>query len=95
MLHLDFPGELFVGQPTPYNVAHHEHEAVKIRHVPVIVAKRLLVKVAEQVERFDRHLGSFQTALQKTPEVLKAVRVDIPVDVLNRVVNHPPNATPS
>ena len=50
----------------------------------IIVAVRLLVQIAEEVERFDRHVGSADTALQKRPEVLKAVGVDVSVHVLQR-----------
>lgn len=39
----------------------------------VVVAERLLIEVAKQMERFDTHIGSAQAALQQRPEVLKAI----------------------
>ena len=47
----------------------------------VVEAKRLFVQVAEQMERFDAHVGALHGALQERPEVLQAVGVDLPVHV--------------
>ena len=44
-----------------------------------------LVEVAEEVERLDADVGAVQTALEQAPEVLDAVRVYAPVDVLGVV----------
>ena len=39
------------------------------------------------MERFDAHIGSANAPLEKAPEILKAVSVDSPVDVLNSMVD--------
>src|ERR1022692_3945612 len=39
------------------------------------------------MERLNRNVGPFQAALQKTPEVLHRVRVNVPVHIFNRVVD--------
>ena len=44
----------------------------------IVVTERLFVKIAEQMERFNGNVGATKTALQKTPEVLKAVGVNSP-----------------
>jgi hypothetical protein len=50
------------------------------------VAERLLIQIPEQMERFDADIRSVDGALQQRPEVLQAVRMDSPVDVLDSMV---------
>ena len=38
------------------------------------------------MKRFDAHIRSVDAPLQQAPEVLKAVRMDSPIDVLNRMI---------
>ena len=38
------------------------------------------------MKRFDRHVGALQAALEQTPEVLYALRIDLPANVLFNVV---------
>jgi hypothetical protein len=54
----------------------------------VVVAKGLFVQVSEQMERLDTDIGAFQPTLQKRPEFLIYVRMDIAVDVAFGVVDH-------
>src|ERR1017187_9552726 len=88
MHHLHFPGELLVGETATNNLAHRKHEAVTVGHVPIVEAINFFVKVSEQVEGLDAHIGTFRRTLQETPEVLKPIRVDAAIYVLNGVVNH-------
>lgn len=46
----NFPGQLRIGQPMSYEVAHPIYEAVHVVHVAVIVTERLLIHVAEVME---------------------------------------------
>jgi len=52
------PSEFLVGQPASDDMAHHIDEALNVVHVPVIVAKCLLINVPEEVKWFDRDVGS-------------------------------------
>jgi hypothetical protein len=54
----------------------------------VVVAKRLLIEVTEEMERLNTHIGSIDAALEQTPEVLKAIGMNPPVDVLHGMVNN-------
>ena len=53
----------------------------------IVVAEHLFIEIAEQMERFDVHVGSFQSALEKAPEILQAVCMYLPIDIALRVVN--------
>jgi hypothetical protein len=53
----------------------------------IVEAESLFVKIPEQVERLDANVGSLQSALEQAPVVLKAVCVDIPIHVRNRMVD--------
>ncbi len=39
------------------------------------------------MKRLDAHVGSFQSALEQTPEIFQPVSVDLPIDVLLGMVN--------
>src|SRR5947209_14426669 len=54
----------------------------------VIESKHLLIKVTEQMIRLNRNISPFESALQETPKVLNAVRVNLTVNVLLCVVNY-------
>lgn len=71
------------------HVAHGHLETGRIVHVlAVVVTERLLIEVAKQMEQFDAHIGTIDTALQQRPEVLKAVGVDATVDVFDDMINN-------
>src|SRR5260370_9788540 len=40
------------------------------------------------MKRFDAYIGALESALQKTPEVLKAICVNLSIHVGNGMVNH-------
>jgi hypothetical protein len=57
-------------------------------HVPpVVLAERLFVEIAEQVEGLDRNISAIDAPLQVRPVVLKSVRVNLATHVLDRMVN--------
>jgi hypothetical protein len=56
--------------------------------LPLVKAKRLFVEVAEKVKRFNIHIRPFDGTFQKRPEVFQPVRVDMPLGIALRVINH-------
>src|SRR5580658_7709497 len=66
------------------------HKPISVIHrlLPIVVAECLFVKVTEQMKRFDAHIGSPDSALQKTPEVFESVGVNLSIDVLLRMVDY-------
>ena len=58
-----------------------------IQFFAVIEAKHLFVKVAAKMKRFDRNVRPRNAALEKRPEILKAVGVYAAIYVLSRMVN--------
>src|ERR1017187_7586789 len=82
-------GQLIECETFAHNLAHCQVETLAVvKALAVVVAERLLIEVPEQVEGLDTHVGTAQSALQETPEVLKPVGVDFAANVLYRVVNH-------
>ena len=58
-----------------------------MRQFAEVVAEHLFVKIAEQMERLDADVGSFQSALEEAPEVFESVGVNLSVNVLFGMVN--------
>ena len=54
--------------------------------LPLIVAESLLVKIAEEVERFNANVCPLDAPLQQAPVVLQSVRVASAPNVLYRMV---------
>jgi hypothetical protein len=73
--------QFLVCEPPSDDLRKCQSEAPTVIVLALVVAKRLLVQIAEQVERLDADVGSFQAALQQRPEILDSVRVDVAVDV--------------
>jgi hypothetical protein len=70
-------------------VPHREFEAPFIANIfAVVVAERLLIEVAEQMKRFDTHIGSVNATLQQAPVVLQLIGVYASVYVLDCMVNN-------
>src|SRR5665213_1139572 len=80
-------GEFRRGFPRTGDPLDAHSETLRIVHLPIVVAERLFINVAEQVERFHADIGSLQAAFQETPEVLHAVSVDLPIHVSLSVIN--------
>ena len=82
-------GQSLISQPPPVGVLQDMKEptAVAIPVLALVETERLLIKVAEQVERPDERVGPLQRPLQEAPVVLQPVRVDLPLHVCFSMVN--------
>jgi len=76
-----FAGEFLVCQPPPECGAGDFDKAVSIVTLALVIAERLLIKIAEQMEGLDTDVGSFETALQQRPEILDSVCVNASVNI--------------
>src|SRR5262245_44603367 len=56
-------------------------ESALVAILPLVEPKRLLVQVAEQVERLNGNISALESAFQQRPKVFETVRVDLPVNV--------------
>jgi hypothetical protein len=82
-------GEFLPGETLPEHLTDSQVEAICIiQLLAVVIAKRLLINIAEQVERLDANVCSVQTALEQAPEIFHGIGMHVSVDVLNGVVNH-------
>src|SRR5688572_2352099 len=63
-------------------------ESLGILKLAVVKPKCLLINVAEQVKRHHTDIGSFQAALQQTPEVLYAVSGDVILNIRFGMVDY-------
>ena len=81
-------GDFGPGQTLSYDLSNSQIKAVTVVHVPAVIEpKRLLIDVAEQVERLDADIGAVQSALQEAPEVLHTIGVYVLIHVLDRVID--------
>src|SRR5579885_165018 len=80
-------GEFRISEALASDLTNTGIEALSVTHLPIVVAERLFVDIAEQLERFDAHVGAVQSAFQQAPEVFHGVGVDFAVRVLDRVVD--------
>src|SRR5579884_563811 len=55
---------------------------------PIVETEHLLIQIAEQMERLNTDVGSCNPTLEQRPEVFEPVRVNLPVNVLLRMVNN-------
>ena len=70
--------QFLVGDSTICYMTHRHLKAVSIANEVVflgaiVIPENLFVEVAKQVKRFDIDIRTFQTALEKTPEILGAL----------------------
>jgi len=72
-------GERNIGKPLADDALESEREAEGVIATAIVEPESLLVKVPEQVERFDRYVGALDGPLQERPEVLATVGVDVAV----------------
>ena len=77
-------GDFGESQPLADDLRYRQVESVTVSHFAffgcaIVVAECLFIQVTEQVERFDADIGSFESALEKGPEVLKAVGVNLAI----------------
>src|SRR5438552_4174197 len=59
-----------------------------MRQFAEVVPEHLFVEVAKQMERLNTHVGSLQSALEETPEILKPVGVNLSINVTFRVIDN-------
>jgi hypothetical protein len=79
--------ELSIGQALVDDALEGECETHGVSSLAVVETKRLFIKVAEQMERFDGYIGALEGALQETPEVLKAIGMDLAINVCLGVID--------
>src|SRR5262249_3375476 len=81
------PGQFVERQALSDYLTDQVAEAVGIAHGQAIVnPEGLIINITEQMKGLDAHIGSINRSLQKTPEVLHAVAVNVPIHVLREVI---------
>jgi hypothetical protein len=86
---LRLAGQLIELEPLAHDLGHRQTEPVGVLHtLAVVVSEGLFVKIPEQVERLDAHIGAVDSALEQAPEVFESVCVNLPIDVFDGVVNN-------
>jgi hypothetical protein len=58
-----------------------------VRQSPQVVAEHLFIEIPEQMERLYAHVGSFQSTLEKAPEIFESVSVDLSIDIFFGMVD--------
>src|SRR5260370_409729 len=91
----DLASHFGISEALPKDVREHMLESVQVTtQFPVVVPEHLFVQIAEQVKGFHAHIGSLESALEKTPEVFEPVGMDASVNVSLSVVNGLMNVVP-
>ena len=54
----------------------------------IVVTECLFIHIAEQMEWFDRNIGSTQSALQAVPEVFNSVSVNVAIYVFFQMIDY-------
>lgn len=84
-----FSSQALIGQPLVGYASERENETARVvQSLAIVESETLLVQVSEQVERLDRNIGSVNAALQQTPKVFHIVRMNVALDIRNRMVNN-------
>jgi len=80
--------QVFVHQPLADDLRDRKVESIPVSHVsPIVIPERLLVDVPKQVKWLDGNVGTLETPFQETPEVLKAVSVNLSVNICLSMVD--------
>src|SRR6266850_487641 len=87
-----FASQLLVSDSTVCDMTHSHLKAVAVSNEAlfggaVVVAEHLFVYIAEQMEPLHPNVPALQIALQKAPEILKAIGVNLAANVPFRMVN--------
>jgi hypothetical protein len=86
---LGLADQFFVSEALSKNLLHRRNESLSVICIfPIVESERLFVNIAEQVKRFNGYVSPIYAALQKTPEVLNPIGVDLPVHIRFGVVDH-------
>jgi len=77
------PGQFVVGQPpSEYRACGFgEPASIAIFMLALVISKRLLIQVTEQMERLDTDVSAFDAALEQRPKILDSVGVDVALHV--------------
>src|SRR5437016_4763933 len=70
------------------NHGERRHEATLVVILSSIEPERLLIEVAEQMERFHAHIGALDSSFQQAPEVLDTVSVNIASHIFRGMIDH-------
>jgi hypothetical protein len=84
---LPFSSESFPSEASASNLRAHDSEALRVGQFATVVAKRLFIKIPEQMERLDTDTGAVELPLYERPEILHRVGVDITVGVFHGMVD--------
>lgn len=82
-----FGDQLGVLQTTANDAHDSNQEPARVGVLALVEPERLLIEVSEQVKRFDADIGPANGALEKRPEVFKAVGVNAVFDVAHSVID--------
>jgi hypothetical protein len=74
-------GQFREGETTTKDCFQHFAEASNVRSLPLIVPERLLVQIAEEMERLNADVGSLDASLKQRPKVLNPVSVNVSLNV--------------
>src|ERR1039457_5056503 len=85
---INLPGELCIGQSFATDRTNQSGEPLRVVHVTVIESATLFSDIPEQVKGFHTDVGPVQGALQETPEVLHTIGMDVPIRVLDSVIDY-------
>src|SRR5260370_35515376 len=90
-----FASQLLVSEATASDMRHYAMKTITImRQMPIVVAEYLLIQIAKHMERLNRNVRTFQSALGKAPEVFPSVFVNLPTNVAFRIVIRLVNKSP-
>lgn len=79
--------EIGIGQALAVDSAGNPCEPSRVGVLALVESERLLVQIAEQMERFDADIGALDGPLEQAPEVLQSVCVDLALGVPLGVVD--------
>jgi hypothetical protein len=80
--------EFVKGDALSNNTGDRQAESFGVIELAVIIAVRLFIQVAEQVEGLYADVGARDATLQKRPEVFQTVRVHLAIHVGSGMVDH-------
>jgi len=81
-------GQFRIRHAATDNLFHDMTEPLGVSGLAVVIAERLFIDVAEQVEWFDADIRAVQAAFEQAPEVLHGVGVNVLVHVLNGMIDN-------
>src|SRR5262249_32135767 len=85
--------EFLIGESLASDLRHHQTETIcvilwVVFGSAILETEFLLVQVAEQMKRLNRNIRAMNATLKQPPEILRALRVNLSLHVLYRVINN-------